>query len=1612
MARALPARVVVGTAFTTNCANASGNNLSIDIPADDDYTFTFDATGADKLRPKIKVAKFVPGGGGGTPPPTDSAAIRVFGASVTPGSAEVLITTIKGSGTLAVDAKAATPNDPRITRIEIENLGANGDVGIADFTWTAYARFAPAAQPVDIYYHKPSGGYASTTITIAGKSYPCAATTDSAYGCVAKGVPLYPYQNVSMTVSGSSETIQFNADTATQPIYTSEGAYLGRLGAPGEPTKAAAVPRNANEVILFYKRADGKYTGWGVHLFPKDPAGADWTTWAAPYAYEGIDPQYGAYFRITLPPNAGYSANPAALATFPNVLGFIIHNGDEKDPGPDQEVRIAEDGNMVYVVSGVADVGSSPPVASVVRPVDYAAHWVTKDTVLYKPATYVTNVELLWSPDASLTSNATGGFSGNFATVPLSTGTNPKIDYLQDLWSLPGYSLPSAAINDAKAIARSQIYVVGKDANGVIKAVTRAQINGALDDLYATAARDVALGPTYSGGVPSLKVWAPTALLNPGVSVQLYNADGSAHGDPAPMTLDPATGVWSVTGDASWDRLFYTYTLKVYSNYGDTLVTNTVSDPYAVSGATQGDFSQIVNLDDPDLKPAGWDTLAKPALAAPEDIVLYELHVRDFSIVDATVPAADRGKYTAFDIAGTNGRQHLQQLAAAGLTHVHILPAFDTDSVLENPADRVDIDDPVQRLCDTVPAAASLCFNPANGSKTIRQLLTELTASGPAALDQQQIISWMSGYDGFNWGYDPFHYGSPEGSYSTDPNGVKRILEFRRMVKGLSSLGLRTVMDVVYNHTIQSGMGIASVFDKIVPGYYHRRDIKTGDVQNKQCCNDVATEWKMTEKVMFDTALRWVKDYKVDGFRFDIMAGHTLDQMQRLLQAAKDASGDPNFYIYGEGWNSGGGENDKRYKSARQDNLGGTGIGSFNDRIRDPIRGGGPFDSGASLIAQQGVANGLWYDPNSANSGSSAEKTELVQSTDQIREAMAGGLKSYSFENYQGQIVAGSTVGGYTNDPQELINYIESHDNETFWDVSQYRHPAGTPTAARVRAHNVGLSMVLLAQGVPFIQAGEDILRSKSTDKNSYNSGDWFNEIDWTLATSNWAIGLPPQGDNGSNKAQATSVLLDPTAASSASDRQFAFNVTKEWLEIRKSSQLFRLRTADQIRGRMTMLNTGASQQAGVIAYRLDGCSSPELTQQPYGAVVAIFNPTKSWSQLAIFKDEGFVLHPVLANSVDATVKTATFDSTNGFRVPPRTTAVFVKNAQTSCSPYGVPIFVRGLGADWTANPARELQYVGGTSYLRTINVAAGAQQFKIADNDWTGASNCGAAVDGVTVQVAKSTVLLCDNNSKNLGFTPPAAGDYTFSLDAANKVNPVLVVGKAAPFGSTTLYVRGGFNDWGNGGGGAPKYPMAWDGLSKYRAEVLNLPAQSFEFKIADADWTGATTCGAGAGGNTVTVGTPYTLFCSGSSGNLSIAFPSAGSYLFAIDGSNPAALQLTVEQMPFAVALYIRGTLNDSWANPPPASNRLSYLGGGIYKSTQGTVAGAYQFKIADAGWTDGTNCGASTAATIGTPLTLKCVGPGNDNIGFTVPSTGFYDFSLNATTPTAPTLTVTGP
>ncbi|MFN8376661.1 MAG: pullulanase-type alpha-1,6-glucosidase, partial [Anaerolineae bacterium] len=574
-------------------------------------------------------------------------------------------------------------------------------------------------------------------------------------------------------------------------------------------------------------------------------------------------------------------------------------------------------------------------------------------------------------------------------------------------------------------------------------------------------------------------------------------------------------------------------------------------------------------------------------------------------------------------------------LAQAGLTHVHLLPIFDIATINEDPSQRQE------------PS------------------VDELSAFPGDSEEQQALINPLRDLDAFNWGYDPFHYTVPEGSYSTNPDGRTRIIEFRAAVQALNSIGLRVVMDVVYNHTNSSGQADRSVLDRIVPGYYHRLNAN-GGVETSTCCQNTATEHNMMERLMVDSVVTWARDYRVDGFRFDLMGHHMLDNMVAVRNALdaltleNDGVDGQAVYVYGEGWNFGEVADNARGIQASQLNLGGTGIGSFNDRLRDGARGG-PFEN---QQAQQ-FLTGLYFTPNGVTEGDAdAQLARLLHDEDLIRIGLAGNLRDYVLVNAAGESVTGAEIdyngspAGYTLDPQENIIYISAHDNLTIWDRIMLAAPAEASIADRVRMNNVGHSIVALSQGVPFFHAGDELLRSKSGDGNSYNSGDWFNRLDFTYQFNNWAVGLPIDRNNWE---PLRGLLGNPDMMVTHDDIMASLSNFEEMLQIRRSSPLFRLQTAQDVMDHVSFLNTGPDQQPGVIVYVLSDTVEGADLDPNYQMVVVIFNASPD---AITFSDESlaamsFELHPILQNSQDAIVQTAAF-ADGAFTVPGRTTAVFV----------------------------------------------------------------------------------------------------------------------------------------------------------------------------------------------------------------------------------------------------------------------------------------------------------------------------------------------------------------
>ena len=994
----------------------------------------------------------------------------------------------------------------------------------------------------------------------------------------------------------------------------------------------------AATVRIHYNRTDGTAATWQLYhwygsLFPSP-------TWVPAQPIDGSD-AFGVYYDVP-------------VKTTDSGLNWILHDsaGNQKNCPDDRffafPVDIATVGVDIWQLQDDCTIYTSQPAIKVGDVAKAKAYFVTRDTIAWPGAGSGNSYKFFYSPTGGITSGVDGVAGGqSIALTHSGTVGAAIVARFPQLAGAGALAIGSADLAKVPALLRGQMVVAKYDGSQLIDA-TSLQIPGVLDQLYAysgvlgaTKSRDGQWGngvqPAHGGdddASPAFRVWAPTAQS---VRVMVFDGPSGAASSVLPMTFNAATGVWKARARADWFErghpTYYLYEVTVFVRSTGRVEINLVTDPYSLGLAVNGSRSLVVDLDAPHTQPHGWQHPRPPRLAAPEDIVLYELHTRDFSANDASVPAADRGKFRAFTFSNTHGMAHLRSLQQAGLTHIHLLPSFDISSVPEDGC-----------VTPAVPAAA------------------------PDATAQQAAIAAVKDSDCFNWGYDPFHYTVPDGSYASNPNGVARIVEFRDMVRSLHANGLRVVMDVVYNHTTAGGQNANSVLDRIVPGYYHRLN-GVGDIETSTCCANTASENAMMGKLLVDSVLTWARDYDVDGFRFDLMAFHPLPLMRKLK--AELAKIDPAIYIYGEGWNFGEVANNARFVQTSQLNIAGSGIGAFSDRMRDAVRGGGPFDGGDSLIKNQGFINGLWTHPNALAGGPFDWQRDLLnQYADWIRLGLAGTLKDYVFTDKDGNTRKGSELdyngqpAGYTADPQEVINYVSSHDNQTLFDNDQFKLPTSDTGADRVRVNNLGIATVLLSQGVPFFHAGDDLLRSKSLDRDSYNSGDWFNKLDLSYASNNWGVGLPPEfTGNAGNWSVMAPLLANPNLSVGPAEIAAAHAYFLDLLRIRNSLPLLRLRSGADVMSKLKFYNVGPNQIPGFIVMAI---SDPSATVDwRHRSIVALINADVNAHSFAI---PGYVghklwLHPVQqASSADPIVKSSSFSAASGtFTVPGRTTAVFVE---------------------------------------------------------------------------------------------------------------------------------------------------------------------------------------------------------------------------------------------------------------------------------------------------------------------------------------------------------------
>ncbi|MEU6458482.1 pullulanase-type alpha-1,6-glucosidase [Streptomyces sp. NPDC047065] len=1122
----------------------------------------------------------------------------------------------KVTHTIGEDTPAGTAL--RYKAVAVDSAGRTASAMAASTTGTPPVEEPPTAASRDhviVHYKRADGDYEDWGLYAWGDLADGEATEwpaghpfigRDAYGAFAY-VKLKPGANdVNFLVVDKDGDKDVAADrtidvTRTGEVWIEQGKEQVVTERPDLPAQ------DKTKAVLNYHRADGNYDGWGLHVWS---GAANPTDWAKPLQPVRTD-SYGAVFEVPLTEGA-------------TSLSYIIHKGDEKDLPTDQALDLAADGHEVWLLSGQEEYLLPQPAGSAAA-VDLAtskAVWIDRNTIAWNGAEGAASTQLLASRTGSV-KTANGRLTGDdeatwlrLTKTALTDAQKAKYPHLKEYaaWSVD----PRDRYRVREAL-RGQVVAAQRAATGAVLAATGVQIAGALDDLYAADATGADLGAVFRHGRPTLSLWAPTAQ-----DVRLEIGDRTVR-----MRRDDDSGVWSVTGPRSWKGEDYRYAVTVWAPEAGEVVTNKVTDPYSLALTTDSERSLVVDLADRDLAPRGWNSYDKPKAVPLRDAQIQELHVRDFSVADRTADAGHRGTYLAFTDRGSDGSKHLRDLAEAGTSYVHLLPAFDIATIPEKKSDQATVD------CD-------LAALPADSD------------------EQQECVARAAAKDAYNWGYDPYHYTVPEGSYATDPDGTARTVEFRKMVKALNDDGLRVVMDVVYNHTAASGQAGTSVLDRIVPGYYQRL-LADGSVANSTCCAGTATENAMMGKLVVDSIVTWAKEYKVDGFRFDLMGHHPKANILAVREALdaltlkKDGVDGKKIILYGEGWNFGEVADDARFTQATQKNMAGTGVATFSDRARDAVRGGGPFDEDPGV---QGFASGLFTDPNSSNAnGTEAEqKARLLHYQDLIKVGLSGNLAGYRFTDTGGKEVKGSEVdyngapAGYAAAPGDALAYADAHDNESLFDALAFKLPKDTSAADRARMQVLAMATAALSQGPALSQAGTDLLRSKSLDRNSYDSGDWFNAVHWNCADGNgFGRGLPPAADNQDKWPYAKPLLgavrvgcPQITGASAA---------YRDLLRIRTGERDFSLATAGQVQSRLSFPLSGKDETPGVITMRL-------------GDLVVVFNatPQEQRQRLSGSAGTGYRLHPAQATGADPVVRGAAYAKASGtFTVPARTVAVFTR---------------------------------------------------------------------------------------------------------------------------------------------------------------------------------------------------------------------------------------------------------------------------------------------------------------------------------------------------------------
>jgi len=994
----------------------------------------------------------------------------------------------------------------------------------------------------------------------------------------------------------------------------------------------------ACDMLCVHMRLPKKHRAedFGLHVW--GGVAAKQTEWARPLRPITED-WYGLTFEVPL----AFREKDGDLA-----LGLILHRGDEKHCTAELSwTEVSKFTKRAEVwVGHEGGPSSREPDAKRASEGDFhrfacRAHWVSPTLILWRTAASLpakAEVRLHASWTAELTEGPEGlGPGESFLLQPTMVSQEEaevfqKNPYLQGCGCL---RVPWEAAESAQELCKQQL-AVSVLADGAVYDNTGVQISLLLDHCFSY---DGPLGCCQSAdGGYDLQLWAPTALS---VDALVYDGPKKSQ-QPAVHEMTPyEDGVWRLSCPRRWAGKYYTYRVQAYHPQTGKIETMEAPDPYSVACSADAERTLLCHL-------PPWNASSMPPVPAfrhRADAVIYELHVRDFSASDKSVASGRRGKYLAFEQEGTSGDRHLRKLAAAGMTHVHLLPTFDFGTVPERPEDRAE---PV------MPKKA-----------------------GPDSEGQQLAVMEVADKDAFNWGYDPVLYGVPEGSYSSDPDGMARVLEHRRMVAGLHKKGLRVIADVVFNHVFGSGpKGNHSVLDKCVPGYYLRRS-EDGRVENSTCMNNTATERYMMERLVVDMIRHWAIEHRMDGFRFDLMGHITLECIQKCRAALDELSVEehgidgPRLLLYGEGWEFGEIDGGARGATACQRQLAGTGIGSFNDHLRGAVLGGNAFED----PRLQGFATGLGLrEPADVALKTTTSEQDLRIAADILRVCLAAGLRQFRLEQDclgKRNVLASQVHGGkaaYVTAPEEVVNFICVHDNETLYDSTIWKmSPETTGPEERMRANWLCSATLALGHGVPLFHAGDEVLRSKSLDRDSYNSGDWFNLLDYSGETSAFGAGLPPWGKNHTKWELMKPLLRDDRLRP---NKEMVATTTAKFCEllgIRKSTALLGLREAADIVDKVHFPGCGLGQIPGVVVMEVrNGISASGNTLcDKYSRVVVVFSARPDEVRIPAPQSRSggmLMLHPLQMASADSRTRQARYDeASDELVVPALTAAVFVE---------------------------------------------------------------------------------------------------------------------------------------------------------------------------------------------------------------------------------------------------------------------------------------------------------------------------------------------------------------